>query len=50
GKILVKVLIDTTSKYNTISKHLFDKLESDHGLEDIVGDDLIGEEIKGLDL
>ncbi|CAG8575769.1 3191_t:CDS:2, partial [Dentiscutata heterogama] len=50
GKIPVKVLIDTTSKYNTISKHLFDKLESDHELEGIVGDDLIGEEIKGLDL
>ncbi|CAG8820781.1 13228_t:CDS:1, partial [Racocetra fulgida] len=49
-KIPVKALIDTTSKYNTISKHLFDKLESDHGLEGIVGDDLIGEEIKGLDL
>ncbi|CAG8538027.1 687_t:CDS:2, partial [Cetraspora pellucida] len=49
-KNLVKVLIDTTSKYNTISKHLFDKLESDHRLEGIVGDDLIGEEIKGLDL
>ncbi|CAG8664467.1 28279_t:CDS:2 [Dentiscutata erythropus] len=47
GKIPVK---DTTSKYNTISKHLFDKLESDHRLEGIVGDDLIGEEIKGLDL
>ncbi|CAG8713958.1 14136_t:CDS:2 [Cetraspora pellucida] len=38
GKIPVKVLIDTASKYNTISKHLFDKLESDHGLADIVGD------------
>ncbi|CAG8681606.1 9888_t:CDS:2, partial [Racocetra persica] len=50
GKIPVKALIDTTSKYNTIGKHLFDKLESDHGLEGIVGDDLIGEEIKGLDL
>ncbi|CAG8451314.1 7864_t:CDS:2 [Dentiscutata heterogama] len=49
-KISVKVLIDTISKYNTISKHLFNKLESDHGLESIVGDDLIGEEIKGLDL
>ncbi|CAG8802477.1 24215_t:CDS:1 [Dentiscutata erythropus] len=49
-KIPVKVLIDTTSKYNTISKHLFDKLEFDHRLEGIVGDDLIGEEIKGLDL
>ncbi|CAG8822220.1 13523_t:CDS:1, partial [Dentiscutata erythropus] len=49
-KISVKVLIDTTSKYNTISKHLFNKLESDHGLEGIVGDDLIGKEIKGLDL
>ncbi|CAG8469556.1 3614_t:CDS:2, partial [Scutellospora calospora] len=33
GKIIVKVLIDTTSKYNTISKHLFDKLESDHRLK-----------------
>ncbi|CAG8613243.1 5120_t:CDS:1, partial [Dentiscutata heterogama] len=31
-------------------KHLFDKLESDHGLEGIVGDDLIDKEIKGLDL
>ncbi|CAG8633661.1 10332_t:CDS:2, partial [Scutellospora calospora] len=31
-------------------KHLFDKLESDHGLEGIVGYDLIGEEIKSLDL
>ncbi|CAG8664064.1 23119_t:CDS:2 [Dentiscutata erythropus] len=41
GKISVKVLIDTTSKYNIISKHLFDKLESDHGLEGIVGDNLI---------
>ncbi|CAG8783400.1 3449_t:CDS:2, partial [Dentiscutata erythropus] len=51
-KILVKALIDTTSKYNTISKHLFDKLKSDHRLEGIgiVGDDLIDEEIKGLDL
>ncbi|CAG8731935.1 11138_t:CDS:2, partial [Dentiscutata heterogama] len=50
GKISVKALIDTISKYNTISKHLFDKLESDYGLEGIVGDVLIGEEIKGLDL
>ncbi|CAG8446544.1 10836_t:CDS:1 [Acaulospora colombiana] len=50
GKIPVKALIDTTSKSNTISKHLFDKLESDHGLKGVVGDDLIGEEIKGLDL
>ncbi|CAG8512266.1 2626_t:CDS:2, partial [Scutellospora calospora] len=33
GKILVKVLIDTTSKYNIISKQLFNKLESNHGLE-----------------
>src|SRR4051794_16211343 len=49
-KILVKALIDTTSKSNTISKHLFDKLESDHRLKGVVGDDLIGEEIKGLDL
>ncbi|CAG8655343.1 14058_t:CDS:1 [Cetraspora pellucida] len=49
-KIPVKVLIDTTSKYNTISKHLSNKLKSDHRLEGIVGDDLIGKEIKGLDL
>ncbi|CAG8670664.1 3726_t:CDS:2, partial [Paraglomus brasilianum] len=38
GNIPVKALIDTTSKSNTISKSLFDKLE------------LIGEEIKGLGL
>ncbi|CAG8634466.1 10369_t:CDS:1 [Cetraspora pellucida] len=49
-KILVKALIDTTSKYNTISKHLFDKLKSDHRLEGIVNDDLISEKIKSLDL
>ncbi|CAG8636299.1 3341_t:CDS:2, partial [Diversispora eburnea] len=50
GKFPVKALIDTISKSNTISKHLFNKLESDHRLEGVVGDDLIGEEIKSLDL
>ena len=50
GKIPVKALIDTASKSNTISKSLFDKLEEDYGLEYLPGDDLIGEEIKCLDL
>jgi len=50
GKIPVKALIDTTSKSNTISKSLFDKLEEDYGLECLSGDYLIGEEIKCLDL
>ncbi|CAG8559812.1 42295_t:CDS:2, partial [Gigaspora margarita] len=64
GKIPVKALIDTTSKFNTISKSLFDKLEEDYGIRDraenlyggVVGvpvknlyRDVIGE-IKGLDL
>jgi len=49
GKIPVKALIDTTSKSNTISKSLFDKLEEDYGLECLSGDELIGEEIKCLD-
>src|SRR6185369_14521961 len=34
GKIPVKALIDTTSKSNTISKSLFDKLEEDYGIRD----------------
>ncbi|CAG8601083.1 11567_t:CDS:2, partial [Diversispora eburnea] len=38
------------SKFNTIGKRLFDKLEEDYGLEGISGDDLIGAEIKCLDL
>ena len=52
GKIPVKALIDTASKSNTISKSLFDKLEEDYryGLKYLSGDDLIGEEIKCLDL
>src|SRR6266498_5770980 len=50
GNISVKALIGTTSKSNTISKSLFDKLEEDYGLECLSGDELIGEEIKGLDL
>src|SRR5439155_20873156 len=50
GKIPVKALIDTTSKSNTISKSLFDKLEEDYGLKRLSGDELIGEEIKCLDL
>ncbi|CAG8832637.1 24466_t:CDS:2, partial [Gigaspora margarita] len=32
GKIPVKALLDTSSKFNTISKSLFDKLKSDHGI------------------
>ncbi|CAG8730603.1 12967_t:CDS:2 [Dentiscutata erythropus] len=50
GKISVKALIDTTSKSNTISKRVYNKLEEDYGLEGISGDDLIGKEIKCLDL
>ncbi|CAG8819867.1 27922_t:CDS:2, partial [Dentiscutata erythropus] len=50
GKITVKASIDTTSKSNTISKSLFDKLEEDYGLECLSGDELTSEEIKGLDL
>src|SRR4051812_12048013 len=50
GKIPVKALIDTSSKFNTISKSLYNKLESDHGLEGLLDEDIIGEEIKGLDL
>ncbi|CAG8557980.1 1721_t:CDS:2 [Cetraspora pellucida] len=50
GKILVKALIDTSSKFNTVSRRLFNKLEEDYGLEGISDDDLIGEEIKCLDL
>jgi len=34
GKISVKALIDTTSKSNTISKSLFDKLKEDYGIHD----------------
>src|SRR5437763_875310 len=52
GKIPVKALIDTSSKFNTISKSLFDKLEEDYGIrnpvENLYGD-VIGE-IKCLDL
>ncbi|RHZ81853.1 hypothetical protein Glove_117g526 [Diversispora epigaea] len=64
GKIPVKTLIDTTSKSNTNSKSLFDKLEEDYGIRDpaenlygcVIGvsvenlyGDVIGE-IKCLDL
>ncbi|CAG8785880.1 19193_t:CDS:1, partial [Racocetra persica] len=49
-KILVKALIDTTFKSNTISKRLYNKLEEDYRLEGISGDDLISKEIKCLDL
>ncbi|CAG8650196.1 6119_t:CDS:1, partial [Diversispora eburnea] len=35
GKTPVKVLIDTSSKFNTISKRLFDKLKSNHGIRPI---------------
>ncbi|RHZ89332.1 hypothetical protein Glove_16g107 [Diversispora epigaea] len=34
-KFPVKALIDTTSKYNTISRRLFDKLEEDYGIRHI---------------
>ena len=43
GKVLVKALIDTTSKSNTISKSLFDKLEEDYGLEGLPDEDVICE-------
>ena len=29
---------------------MFNKLESDHGLDGVLDEDMIGEEIKGLDL
>ncbi|CAG8683454.1 7914_t:CDS:2 [Racocetra persica] len=51
-KISVKALIDTSSKFNTISKSLFDKLKEDYGICDPVENlyrDVIGE-IKCLDL
>ncbi|CAG8623438.1 3619_t:CDS:2, partial [Scutellospora calospora] len=41
GKISVKASINITSKFNTISKSLFDKLEEDYGLECLSGDELI---------
>ncbi|CAG8734793.1 28707_t:CDS:2, partial [Racocetra persica] len=50
GKIPVKALIDTSSRFNTISKSLFDKLKEDCGLGCLSGDELIGREIKCLDL
>ncbi|CAG8617827.1 9388_t:CDS:1 [Diversispora eburnea] len=50
GKIPVKALIDTSSKFNTIGKRLFNKFEEDYRLEGVFGDDLIGKEIKCLDL
>ncbi|CAG8608997.1 7992_t:CDS:2, partial [Diversispora eburnea] len=40
-KTPVKALINTSSKFNTISKRLFNKLEEDYGLEGVSGDDLI---------
>ncbi|CAG8794694.1 7426_t:CDS:2, partial [Gigaspora margarita] len=49
-KIPVKALIDTLSKFNIISKSLFDRFEEDYGLEGLSNDELIGEEIKCLDL
>ncbi|CAG8799144.1 7579_t:CDS:2, partial [Racocetra persica] len=36
GKILVKALIDTSLKFNTISESLFDKLKEDYGIGDPV--------------
>ncbi|CAG8636396.1 2347_t:CDS:2, partial [Diversispora eburnea] len=41
GKTPVKALINTSLKFNTISKRLFDKLEEDYRLEGVSGDDLI---------
>ena len=35
GKILVAGLIDTTSHFNIISKELFDKLKSKHGIRPV---------------
>ena len=55
GKIPVKALIDTSSKFNTISKRLFDKLKSNHGISlscspaECLYGDVIGE-INCLDL
>ncbi|CAJ0854482.1 16775_t:CDS:1, partial [Entrophospora sp. SA101] len=55
GKFPVKALIDTTSKYNTISRRLFDKLEEDYGIHhicdpvEILYGDVIGE-MQCLDL
>ncbi|CAG8626736.1 168_t:CDS:1 [Diversispora eburnea] len=55
GKIPVKALIDTSSKFNTISKRLFNKLKSNHGIRPSCGPaeclygDVIGE-INYLDL
>ena len=49
-KIPVKALIDTTSKSNTISRRLFDKLEEDYGLKGVADEDVICEKIKCLDL
>jgi hypothetical protein len=50
GKILVKALIDISSKFNTISKSLFDKLEEDYGLGGLPDEYVICEKIKCLDL
>jgi len=36
GKIPVKALIDTSSKFNTINESLFDKLKEDYGIRDPV--------------
>ncbi|CAG8782436.1 20216_t:CDS:1, partial [Racocetra persica] len=52
GKITVKALIDTSSKFNTISESLFDKLKEDYGIHNPVEnlyEDVI-DEIKYLDL
>ncbi|CAG8748553.1 32889_t:CDS:2, partial [Racocetra persica] len=35
-KIPVKALINTSSKFNTISESLFDKLKEDYGIRDPV--------------
>ncbi|CAG8576701.1 4130_t:CDS:1, partial [Cetraspora pellucida] len=51
-KISVKVLINILSKFNTISRHLFNKLKEDYEISDPVENlyrDVIGK-IKCLDL
>ncbi|CAG8476767.1 11822_t:CDS:2 [Gigaspora rosea] len=50
GKIPVKALIDIFSKFNTISKRLFDKLKSNHGIRPFCSlvNNLYGDVIDGM--
>ncbi|CAG8587085.1 11260_t:CDS:2 [Paraglomus brasilianum] len=52
GKIPVKALIDTSSKFNTISKRLFNKLKSNHGIHPSCGpaECLYGDIIDGMSI